>query len=81
MPTEARRVLPGREGGGGGAARPGGVSAKGLEAERHGSLTCSPGTAGSTAACSRSAIGLAGACAAAAPRGGGAGSVCKERGA
>lgn len=26
MPAEARRVLPGREGGGGGAARPGGVS-------------------------------------------------------
>lgn len=30
MPIEARLVLPGREGGGAGAERPGGVSCKGL---------------------------------------------------
>lgn len=44
MPVEARRVLPSREGRGAGAARPGGVSSKGLGAARRGSLTCSPGT-------------------------------------
>lgn len=56
MPTEARRVLPGGEGGGAGAARPGGVSAKGLGAARRGSLTCSPGTPARSAA-ARSPLG------------------------
>lgn len=50
MPAEASRALPGGEGGGAGAARPGGASARGLGAARRGSLTCSPGTPARSAA-------------------------------
>lgn len=83
MPTEARRVLPSREGRAAGAARRRGVSSNGLGTARRGSLTCSPGTLARSAA-ARSQLGARlgpGACAAAALSGGGAGSVCKERGA
>lgn len=83
MPTEARRALPGREGGGAGAARPGRVSSQGLRGRAtrvaH-LLPRDPGPErGRLFPARRSA--RPGACAAAALSGGGAGSVCKERGA
>lgn len=43
MPTEAGRVLPGREGGGAGAARPGGVSERAWGPRSAGSSPAPPG--------------------------------------